>query len=149
LTGLERQDVFAKSQYSPVKGMWKNAALVPQKACRTQKGCKKKNNGGETSHEARDLLSRAAVDVLRIGRPRLFDKNKFAGCFIMECHVCAALKMYQICWNVEAWNWVMEHQSMAMKNISVSLGNMIPSFATTNRGKIKWPMDTCVHMTYI
>jgi hypothetical protein len=149
LTGSERQDVFAKSQYPPTKSMWKNAALVPQKACKTRKGCKKKKNGGGTSYEAQDLLSRAAIDVLRIGRPRLFNKKKFAGGVIMECHVCAAIKMYQICWNVEAWNWVMEHQLMAMKNIPVNLGNTIPGFATTNRGKIKWPMEIRVPMAYI
>jgi hypothetical protein len=97
LIGSERQDVFAKSQYPPAKGMWKNATLVPQKACRTRKGCKKKKNVGGTSYEAQDLLSRAAVDVLSIGHPTLFDKKKFAGRFIMECHVCAAIKMYQIC----------------------------------------------------
>ncbi len=53
-----------------------------------------KINGGGTSYKARDLLSRAAIDVLSIGRPRLLDKKKVAGCFIMECHVCAGIKMY-------------------------------------------------------
>jgi hypothetical protein len=105
---------------------------------------------GGTSYEARYLLSRAAIDVLSIGRPRLFNKKKFAGRFIMDHHTCTAIKMYQICQNIEAWNWVMEHLLMAMKNIPVSLGTTIPGgFATTNRGKIKWPMDLCVHMTYI
>ncbi len=43
--GWKRQDVFAKSQYPLVKDLWKNAALVTQKACRTRKGCKKKKRG--------------------------------------------------------------------------------------------------------
>jgi hypothetical protein len=126
-----------------------NATLVPQKACRTQKGCKKKKNGGGTSYKARDLLSRAAVDVLSIGHPRMFRKESVAGCIIVEHHVCTLIAMYRIYWNVETWNWVLKHRLLKMKDITVCLGNMIVGFATTNGSKIKGPMNIRVQMTNI
>jgi hypothetical protein len=113
-----------------------------------EKGAKRKN-GGRTPYKAQDLLPRAAVDVLSIEHSRQFNKKKFAGRFIVEHYVCTAIKIHRICWNVEAWNWVIEHQLMAIKNIPVSLGNTIPCFVTPNGGKIKWSMDISVHMTYI
>ncbi len=94
-------------------------------------------------------MSRAAVDALRVGSPRMFQKESVAGRVIVEHHVCALIAMYGICWNVEMWNWVLKHRLLNMKDVPVCPGNMITGFATTNGSKIKGPVNIPVQMTNI
>jgi hypothetical protein len=130
--------------------MWKEPTPIPQNAYGTQNRCQKiGKNGGRTANEARDLLSGAAVDVLRVGRPRMFQKESVAGRIIVEHHVCAPIAMYGICWNAKTWNWVMKHRLLKMNDVTVCLDNTIANLATTNGSKIKGPMNIHVQMINI
>ena len=94
-------------------------------------------------------MSSATIDILGFGHSRVFGYQNGAGSVVVECHVGATIAMNQISWNIKAWDWVIEHQFIPMKDIPVRLGNTIPGFATANRSKLEWPMDIRVQMTYI
>ncbi len=90
--------------------MWNDAAQFPQKACRTQRGCKNKKRGGKADiRDAQDLLSRANVDILSIQQTGPFEKNYAADSFNVDCHMCAAVTVYRISCNVERRNRVVEY----------------------------------------
>jgi hypothetical protein len=106
---------ICKITVSPSKDMWNNAAQFPQKACRTQRGRKNKKKGGKADiRDARDLLSRANVDVLGIQQTGPFEKKCAADSFNVECHMCAAVTVYQISFNVKRRNQVVEHQLVSI-----------------------------------
>ncbi len=79
----------------------------------------------------------------------MFGHQNGAGSIVVERHVCATIAMKQISWNIKAQDWVIEHKTIPMKDIPVTLGNTIPGFVTANGGEVEWPMDTHVQMTYI
>ncbi len=80
----------------------------------------------------------------------MFGHQNGAGRVVVEHHVCATIAMNQISWNVNAWDWVIEHQTIPMKDVPVRLGNTILVFETANGGKVEWAKDMiCVQMTYI
>ena len=94
-------------------------------------------------------MSSATIDILGFGRSRVFGHQNGAGSVVVERHVCATIAMSQISSNIKARDWVIEHQTIPMKDVPVRLGNTIPGFATANGGEVEWPMDIRVKMTYI
>jgi hypothetical protein len=89
------------------------------------------------------------IDILDFRRSRVFGYQNGAGSVVVECHVGATIAMNRISWNVKAWDWVIEHRFIPMKDIPVRLGNTISGFATANGSKLEWLMDIRVQMTYI
>ncbi len=94
-------------------------------------------------------MSSATMDILGFRRSRVFGHQNGAGSVVVEHHMCATIAMNWISWNVKARDWVIEHQTIPMKDVPVRLGNTIPGFATTNVGEVEWPVDIRVQMTYI
>jgi hypothetical protein len=114
-----------RTQYPPVKHVERNRTDSTKFIRDLEQVPKNKDkiNGVRAADKARDLLSRTAVDVLRVGHPRMLQKKSVAGRVIMDYHVCAPIAMYGICWNVKTWNWVLKHRLLKMKDVPVCLGN--------------------------
>ena len=58
-----------------------------------------------------------------------------------EGTVNAVIHMDGVGWKIYLWNFIDEHGGFSQKHIPVIQANAIPSFPTTDSGKIEWAMD--------
>jgi hypothetical protein len=98
---------------------------------------------------ARDLLSRASVDVFVIRRERPFEKQAIADGRDVDSNVRPAIAVNRVGRDVEGWNGVAEHGGVSCKYIPVNLGNPVTGFAASDGGKLKRPMNVGVLMANI
>ncbi len=59
---------------------------------------------------------------------------------MIDC-VGATVHMYQIRWNVETWDRIVEHVAMQFQSVPLCLTNAVAALASMNSGKVKRPGD--------
>ncbi len=61
-------------------------------------------------------------------------------------HMRSAINVYQICRNVEDWDWILKHQDMLKKDVPIILKNTVTSFLPSNSSEFKWTMYKRIRM---